>query len=67
MAWSMHSRKRVVHKDGHAIELVSGTWRVPYEINPVIRRGTNSVETARLIREGLVFAARSEVHAKVEA
>lgn len=54
--WEMQSRRLVVHRDGHQIELKSGSWAEPFEIHPKIVRGTASLESVRLIREGMEFA-----------
>lgn len=56
MTWKQHSAKLITHIDGHSIELVSGSWAEPYEISPKIIKGTESMTSVRLIREGMDFA-----------
>lgn len=60
MEWQFKSSRVLIHRDGHTIELKAGSWREPFDIQPVINKGTSSSEVARLIREGLAFAAKSK-------
>ena len=58
MEWRQISNRVVAHTDGHKIELKAGTWSEPFDVHPMIKKGTSSIEAARLIREGLAFATK---------
>jgi len=57
MEWSRTSSKVITHRDGHRIELKLGSWAEPFDIQPVIKKGTPPMESVKLIREGMAFAA----------
>lgn len=64
MEWQLSSSKVIVHDQGHSIELKSGSWQEPFDIHPRIKKGTPSIQAARLIREGLAFASNQSVKSK---
>ena len=61
MEWRLVSNRMVVHRDGHRIELKAGSWKEPFDIHPMIKKGTGTIESARLIREGISFAMKNKV------
>lgn len=56
--WKKESDQKVVHKEGYSIELLDGTWQVPMNINPNFPSGLPPVVVARLLRDGMRYAAR---------
>ena len=56
--WTYTKENELVHESGFRLELLSGTWIAPSELNPVTVEEHSPVITASLIREGLNFAKR---------
>ena len=59
--WTFISPTKIVHADGHEIQLEEGTWLDPVEIKPSIN-WVDVLETARLLRQGLEWAANQKNH-----
>lgn len=57
--WRFLSATLIEHETGFKLELESGTWNDPSELNPVIPENMLVRDAALLLREGLVFACRN--------
>ncbi|MFT7562118.1 MAG: hypothetical protein ACI93R_004052 [Flavobacteriales bacterium] len=57
MGWTLIAAKEITHDNGHKISLADGSWKEPYDINIKMKPGLSAFEQARLVREGLEFAA----------
>ena len=57
--WRFLSANLIEHETGFKLELGSGSWNDPSELNPVIPENILVRDAALLLREGLVFACRN--------
>ncbi len=57
--WKKVNKDKLVHKDGHWIELLDGSWKMPMNLNPNFSKDLHPFTVAKLLREGLDFAANS--------
>ncbi len=60
MGWILSDESKLRHTNGAKITLVSGTWQKPSEIYPTIPDCINADDQARLIRQGIGYARRSQ-------
>lgn len=56
--WRFLSANSIEHDSGFRLELESGSWYDPLELNPVIPQDMSVRDAALLLREGLLFACR---------
>jgi hypothetical protein len=57
MSWKKIDNKKIIHGDGHIIELLEGTWTVPLNITPYFSGNLHPLIAAQVLRQGLSFAA----------
>ncbi|MGH1485395.1 MAG: hypothetical protein ACRBCI_04190 [Cellvibrionaceae bacterium] len=57
MEWEANGTHKVIHRDGHFIELIEGTWHTPLNIHPHFSGDVHPIIAAQLLRRGLRFAA----------
>lgn len=57
MSWQWLDSRTIRHSDGHTIELKSGSWKIPMDIEPRFASMLDGIAGVRLIRTGLEFAA----------
>lgn len=57
MPWQWLDQRTIRHTDGHTIELKSGSWKTPMDIDPRFASILDGITSVRLIRAGLEFAA----------
>jgi hypothetical protein len=57
--WRFITSTVIEHESGFKLELESGSWYDPNELNPVIPDNMLVRDAALLLREGLLFASRN--------
>ena len=57
MTWTFIDESTLAHDSGYRICLKAGSWHCPFDINPTIPKDMSMLDSARLLREGLAYAA----------
>ncbi len=57
--WKFTSPTVIQHESGFSLELQGGSWHEPMGLNPIATPEMNVQDTAKLIREGMLFAMKN--------
>jgi hypothetical protein len=55
--WKYINHKEIEHESGFKLQLKAGSWRRPEELKPINVDGHSSIESARLLSQGILFAS----------